>query len=95
MQPNIVYSDHAIVGTDSITDRIIANRIQINDNWDNIKEDMIKLSTDIQNQHEENSFCACFNATFSNISAISQRPDFVVKEAGVPGENQRLLASNW
>jgi hypothetical protein len=28
-----------------------------------------------------------FNATFSNISAISWRPVLVVKEAGVPGEN--------
>ena len=28
-----------------------------------------------------------FNATFSNISAISWRPDLVVKEDGVPGEN--------
>jgi hypothetical protein len=27
-----------------------------------------------------------FNATFSNISAISWRPVLVVKEAGVPGE---------
>jgi len=30
-----------------------------------------------------------FNATFSNISAISWRPVLVVEEAGVPGENQR------
>jgi hypothetical protein len=28
-----------------------------------------------------------FNATFSNISAISWRPILVVEEAGVPGEN--------
>jgi hypothetical protein len=28
-----------------------------------------------------------FNAIFSNISAISWRPDLVVEEAGVPGEN--------
>jgi hypothetical protein len=27
------------------------------------------------------------NGTFSNISAISWRPVFVVEEAGVPGEN--------
>jgi hypothetical protein len=27
-----------------------------------------------------------FNATFSNISAISWRPVLVVKEAGIPGE---------
>jgi hypothetical protein len=30
-----------------------------------------------------------FNATFSNISAISWRPALVVEEAGVPGENSR------
>jgi hypothetical protein len=30
-----------------------------------------------------------FNATFSNISAISWRPDLVVEEAGVAGENHR------
>ena len=29
----------------------------------------------------------CFNATFSNISAISWRPVLVVEEAGVPEEN--------
>jgi len=28
-----------------------------------------------------------FDATFSNISAISWRPVLVVEEAGVPGEN--------
>jgi hypothetical protein len=28
-----------------------------------------------------------FNATFSNISAISWRPILVVEEAGVPGED--------
>jgi hypothetical protein len=37
----------------------------------------------------------CFNATFSNISAISWRPLLVVEEAGVPGENHRPWASNW
>jgi hypothetical protein len=37
----------------------------------------------------------CFNATFSNISAISWRPVLVVEEAGVPGENHRPWASNW
>ena len=37
----------------------------------------------------------CFNATFSNISAISWRPVLVVEEAGVPGENHRPRASNW
>jgi hypothetical protein len=30
-----------------------------------------------------------FNATFSNISAISWRPVLVVEEIGVPGENHR------
>ena len=30
-----------------------------------------------------------FNPTFSNISAISWRPDLVVEETGVPGENHR------
>ena len=34
----------------------------------------------------------CFNATFSNISAISWWPVLVVKEAG---ENHRPWASNW
>jgi hypothetical protein len=36
-----------------------------------------------------------FNATFSNISAISWRPVLIVKEAGVPGENHQPWASNW
>jgi hypothetical protein len=36
-----------------------------------------------------------FNATFSNISAISWRPVLVVEEAGVPGENNRPSESNW
>ena len=31
----------------------------------------------------------CFNATFSNISAISWRPVLVVEEAEVPRENHR------
>jgi hypothetical protein len=30
----------------------------------------------------------CFNATFSNISAITWRPVLVVEEVGVPGENR-------
>jgi len=34
----------------------------------------------------------CFNATFSNISAISWRPVLVVEETG---ENHRPWASNW
>ena len=37
----------------------------------------------------------CFNATFSNISAISWWPVLVVEEAGVPGENYRPWACNW
>jgi hypothetical protein len=36
-----------------------------------------------------------FNATFSNISAISWLPVLVVEEAGIPGENHRPWASNW
>jgi hypothetical protein len=36
-----------------------------------------------------------FNATFSNISAISWRPVLVVEEAGVPGENHRPWANNF
>jgi hypothetical protein len=36
-----------------------------------------------------------FNATFSNISAISWRLALVVEEAGVPGENHRPWANNW
>jgi len=36
-----------------------------------------------------------FNATFSNISAISWRPVLVVEEVGVPGENHRPWAINW
>ena len=38
-------------------------------------------------------FIYFFNATFSNISAISWRPVLVV-EAGVPGENHRPWTSN-
>ena len=36
-----------------------------------------------------------FNATFSNISAISWRLVLMVEEAGVPGENHRPWARNW
>ena len=36
-----------------------------------------------------------FNATFSNISAISWRQVLAMEEAGVPGENHRPWASNW
>jgi hypothetical protein len=40
-------------------------------------------------------YLLCFNATFSNNLAISWQPVLVVEEAGVPGENHRLWASNW
>jgi hypothetical protein len=36
-----------------------------------------------------------FNATFSNISAISWQSVLVVEEAGVSGESHRPWASNW
>jgi len=36
-----------------------------------------------------------FNATFSNISAISWQLVLLVEETGVPGENHRPWASNW
>ena len=36
-----------------------------------------------------------FNATFSNISAISGWSVLVVEKAGVAGENHRPWASNW
>ena len=38
--------------------------------------------------------CLMFNATFSNISAISWRPDLVVEEAGVTKEPP-TIDSNW
>jgi hypothetical protein len=40
-------------------------------------------------------FFEVFNATFSNISAISWQQVLVMEEAGVPGENHRPWASNW
>jgi hypothetical protein len=36
-----------------------------------------------------------FNATFSNISAISWQPVLEVEEAEVPGENHQPWASKW
>jgi hypothetical protein len=36
-----------------------------------------------------------FNATFSNIYAISWQPVLVVEEAGVPRDNHRPWTSNW
>ena len=40
-------------------------------------------------------FFWCFNATYSNSSAISWLPVLMVEESGVPGENHRPWASNW
>jgi hypothetical protein len=37
----------------------------------------------------------CFNATFTNISAISWRPVLVAEKAGVTEQNHRPWASNW
>jgi hypothetical protein len=51
-------------------------------------EDILVLTKDLYD-------LLCFNATFSNISAISWRQVLVVEEAGVPGENHRPWASNW
>jgi len=36
-----------------------------------------------------------FNATFTNISAISWRSVLSVEETGVPGENHRKLLTNF
>ena len=35
-----------------------------------------------------------FNATFNDISVISWRPVLLMEEAGIPGENHRLVASH-
>jgi hypothetical protein len=35
-----------------------------------------------------------FNATFNNISALSWRSVLLMKETGIPGENQRPVASH-
>ena len=35
-----------------------------------------------------------FNATFNNISVISRRSVLLVEETGVPGKNQRPVASH-
>jgi hypothetical protein len=42
----------------------------------------------------KNEWILVFNATFSNISAISWRPVLLVEEAGVPWENHRPWARN-
>ena len=36
-----------------------------------------------------------FNATFNTISVISWRSVLLVEETGGPGENHRLVASEW
>jgi len=36
-----------------------------------------------------------FNATFNNISVILWRSVLLVEEIGVPGENNRSVASHW
>jgi hypothetical protein len=36
----------------------------------------------------------CFNATLNNISVISRRSVLLVEKTGVPGENQRPVASH-
>jgi hypothetical protein len=50
------------------------------------------LADDLYNQDFFIFYLLCFNATFSNISAISWRPVLVVEEVGVPGENHRPWA---
>jgi len=36
-----------------------------------------------------------FNATFDNISVISWLSVLLVEESGIPGENNRPVASHW
>jgi hypothetical protein len=36
-----------------------------------------------------------FNATFNNISVILWQSVLLVEETGVPGENNKPVASNW
>jgi hypothetical protein len=36
-----------------------------------------------------------FNVTFNNISAISCLSDLLIEKAKLPGENHRLVVSNW
>jgi len=36
-----------------------------------------------------------FDATFNNISVLSWWSVLLVEETGVPGENQRPVASHW
>jgi hypothetical protein len=59
---------------------------------------MISKATNIIKTNNHDLFIylfLVFNATFSNISAISWRPALVVEEAGVSEENHRPWASNW
>ena len=61
---------------------------------------MVSLEQVLQNLRDEKikikiGSDLIFNATFSNISAISWRPVLVVEEAGVPGENHQHWTSNW
>ena len=49
----------------------------------------------IKINYKEKIWFIVFNATFSNISAISWQSVLVVEEAGLPGENHRSWASNW
>ena len=40
-------------------------------------------------------WCIVFNTTVNNISIISWRSFLLVEETGVPGENNRYVASHW
>ena len=52
----------------------------------------IKCVIEKNNYFEDLIWFIVFNATFSNISAISWRPVLVVEEAGVPGEDHGQAA---
>ena len=56
---------------------------------------LILMKGDLVWPYEFEFWILVFNATFSNISAISRQPALVVEEAGVPEENHRPWASNW
>jgi hypothetical protein len=62
-----------------------------------VSTDVQTLSHDFINQKNDDFYFLflLFNATFSNISAISWRSVLVVEEAGVLEENHRPWASNW
>jgi hypothetical protein len=60
----------------------------------------VHVTKTIQKEHNHRNvklidWFIMFNATFSNISAISWQTVLVVEEAGVPAENHRPWASNW